>query len=128
MYTKNRVGRKPASRKELVRQDPGLGMLAARLLFAVQDELYRRLEAAGYRDLRPRHGIVIAYLDDRGSRATELAALSGRHKQLVGAPGRPGGRCRRRGDRQRADPTGRVGHRHPAAVRATPDAFPRLRP
>jgi DNA-binding MarR family transcriptional regulator len=84
MYTKSGAGRKPASRKELVRQDPGLGMLAAQLLFAVQDELYRRLEAAGYRDLRPRHGIVIAYLDDHGSRATELAALSGRHKQLVG--------------------------------------------
>lgn len=27
---------------------------------------------------------VIAYLDERGSRATELAALSGRHKQRVG--------------------------------------------
>jgi DNA-binding MarR family transcriptional regulator len=84
MYTKGDLGRKPSSRSDLVRQDPGLGMLAARLLFAVQDELYRRLAAAGYRDLRPRHGIVIAYLDDRGSRATELAALSGRHKQLVG--------------------------------------------
>jgi DNA-binding MarR family transcriptional regulator len=71
-------------RGELVRQDPGLGMLAAQLLFAVQDELYRHLAAAGYRDLRPRHGVVIAYLDERGSRATELAALSGRHKQLVG--------------------------------------------
>jgi DNA-binding MarR family transcriptional regulator len=59
-------------------------MLAARLLFAVQDELYRRLGDAGYRDLLPRHGIVIAYLDERGSRATELAALSGRHKQRVG--------------------------------------------
>jgi DNA-binding MarR family transcriptional regulator len=71
-------------RGELVRRDPGLGMLAAQLLFAVQDELYRRLEDAGYRDLRPRHGIVLAYLDEQGSRATELAALSGRHKQLVG--------------------------------------------
>jgi DNA-binding MarR family transcriptional regulator len=59
-------------------------MLAAQLLFAVQDELYRRLGDAGYRDLRPRHGVVLAYLDERGSRATELAALSGRHKQLVG--------------------------------------------
>jgi DNA-binding MarR family transcriptional regulator len=59
-------------------------MLAAQLLFAVQDELYRRLAAAGYRDLRPRHGVVIAYLDEQGSRATELAALSGRHKQIVG--------------------------------------------
>jgi DNA-binding MarR family transcriptional regulator len=88
MYTTSGAGGKASGmispRGELVRRDPGLGMLAAQLLFAVQDELYRRLEAAGYRDLRPRHGIVIAYLDDRGSRATELAALSGRHKQIVG--------------------------------------------
>jgi DNA-binding MarR family transcriptional regulator len=84
MYAKNEGARQPSTRSQLVRQDPGLGMLAAQLLFAVQDELYRRLEAAGYRDLRPRHGIVIAYLDERGSRATELAALSGRHKQLIG--------------------------------------------
>lgn len=84
MYTNDEVGGKPSSRSELVRQDPGLGMLAAQLLFAVQDELYRRLADAGYRNLRPRHGVVLAYLDERGSRATELAALSGRHKQLVG--------------------------------------------
>jgi DNA-binding MarR family transcriptional regulator len=84
MYTESDVGAKPSTRSELVRQDPGLGMLAAQLLFAVQDELYRRLEDAGYRDLLPRHGIVIAYLDEQGSRATELAALSGRHKQRVG--------------------------------------------
>jgi DNA-binding MarR family transcriptional regulator len=84
MYAESDVGAKPSTRSELVRQDPGLGMLAAQLLFAVQDELYRRLEDAGYRDLLPRHGIVIAYLDEQGSRATELAALSGRHKQRVG--------------------------------------------
>ena len=84
MYTKSGTDATPVRRRELVRQDPGLGMLAAQLLFAVQDELYRRLEDAGHRDLRPRHGIVIAYLDERGSRATELAALSGRHKQRVG--------------------------------------------
>jgi DNA-binding MarR family transcriptional regulator len=84
MYTKKEVGGKPSPRRDLVREDLGLGMLAAQLLFAIQDELYRRLADAGYRDLRPRHGIVIAYLDERGSRATELAALSGRHKQMVG--------------------------------------------
>jgi DNA-binding MarR family transcriptional regulator len=84
MSTKIDAGGKPSRRRDLVREDPGLGMLAAQLLFAVQDELYRRLAAAGYRDLRPRHGIVIAYLDHQGSRATELAALSGRHKQLIG--------------------------------------------
>jgi DNA-binding MarR family transcriptional regulator len=84
MYTKSEADATPTRRSQLVRQDPGLGMLAGQLLFAVQDELYRRLAAAGYRDLRPRHGIVLAYLDDQGSRATELAALSGRHKQIIG--------------------------------------------
>lgn len=84
MYTTSGPAAKVSRRRELVRHAPGLGMLAARLLFAVQDELYRRLADAGYHDLRPRHGIVLAYLDDQGSRATELAALSGRHKQLIG--------------------------------------------
>jgi DNA-binding MarR family transcriptional regulator len=65
-------------------REPGLGILAAHLLFAVQDELYRRLAAAGHAELRPRHGIVLAYLDEGGSRATVLAARSGRHKQIVG--------------------------------------------
>jgi DNA-binding MarR family transcriptional regulator len=84
MYTKSDAVATPSRRRDLVGQAPGLGMLAAQLLFAVQDELYRRLEAAGYHDLRPRHGLVLAYLDDQGSRATELAARSGRHKQIIG--------------------------------------------
>jgi DNA-binding MarR family transcriptional regulator len=62
----------------------GLGILAARLLFAVQDELYARLEDAGHRRLTRLHGAVIAHLDEEGTRATELARRSGRHKQIVG--------------------------------------------
>jgi DNA-binding MarR family transcriptional regulator len=62
----------------------GLGILAARLLFAVQDELYARLEAAGHGELTRLHGAVIAHLDEEGTRATELARRSGRHKQVVG--------------------------------------------
>ncbi|MGH3682522.1 MAG: MarR family winged helix-turn-helix transcriptional regulator [Natronosporangium sp.] len=84
MYTKNRPGRNETRHTRPVSEEPGLGMLAAQLLFAVQDELYRRLAAAGHTDLRPRHGVVLAYLDDHGSRATELATRSGRHKQIVG--------------------------------------------
>jgi DNA-binding MarR family transcriptional regulator len=61
-----------------------LGILAARLLFAVQDELYARLEAAGYDDLKRAHGSVIAHLDQAGTRATELARRSGRHRQVIG--------------------------------------------
>jgi DNA-binding MarR family transcriptional regulator len=66
------------------RREPGLGILAARLLFAIQDELYAHLEQAGYGDLTRAHGAVIAHLDDDGIRATELARRSGRHKQVIG--------------------------------------------
>ena len=59
-------------------------MLASRLLFSLQDELFERLAEAGYGDLHPRHSAVLAYLDEDGVRATELARLSGRHKQKVG--------------------------------------------
>ncbi|GAA0210794.1 hypothetical protein GCM10009527_003470 [Actinomadura nitritigenes] len=38
----------------------------------------------GHPDLRPQHGVVLAYLDPEGSRATELARRSGQHKQVVG--------------------------------------------
>jgi DNA-binding MarR family transcriptional regulator len=65
-------------------RESGLGILAARLLFAVQDELYARLEEAGHGDLTRLHGAVIAHLDEGGTRATELARRSGRHKQIIG--------------------------------------------
>jgi DNA-binding MarR family transcriptional regulator len=66
------------------RRASGLGILAARLLFAIQDELYARLNEAGHRDLTRLHGAVIAHLDEDGTRATELARRSGRHKQIIG--------------------------------------------
>jgi DNA-binding MarR family transcriptional regulator len=71
-------------RKERQEWNPDLGVLATRLLFSLQDELFERLADAGYDDLHPRHGAVLAYLDEDGIRATELARLSGRHKQVVG--------------------------------------------
>jgi DNA-binding MarR family transcriptional regulator len=61
-----------------------LGVLSAQVLFALQKELFRRLAEQGHPRLRPRHGAVLAYLDPAGSRATELAALSGQHKQVIG--------------------------------------------
>jgi DNA-binding MarR family transcriptional regulator len=67
-----------------VSERTSLGILAARLLFAVQDELYARLEEAGHGQLTPLHGAVIAHLDEQGTRATELARRSGRHKQVIG--------------------------------------------
>src|SRR5690349_11285700 len=71
-------------RRERQELNPDLGVLASRLLFSLQDELFARLAEAGYDDLHPRHGAVLAYLDEDGIRATDLARLSGRHKQIVG--------------------------------------------
>ena len=64
--------------------DPDLGILAARVLFAFQKELYTALAEQGHPNLLPRHGAVLAYLDAEGSRATTLAQQSGRHKQVIG--------------------------------------------
>ena len=71
-------------RRERQEWNPDLGVLASQLLFSVQEELFARLAEQGYDDLHPRHGAVLAYLDEDGVRATELARLSGRHKQVVG--------------------------------------------
>jgi DNA-binding MarR family transcriptional regulator len=71
-------------RRERQEWNPDLGVLASRLLFSLQEELFEELAAAGYDDLHPRHGAVLAYLDEDGVRATELARLSGRHKQIIG--------------------------------------------
>ncbi len=71
-------------RRERQEWNPDLGVLASRLLFSLQEELFEELAASGYDDLHPRHGAVLAYLDEDGVRATELARLSGRHKQIVG--------------------------------------------
>jgi DNA-binding MarR family transcriptional regulator len=72
------------TRAERNSTNPDLGVLAGRLLFAVQNELYAGLAAKGFADLHPRHGAVLAYLDPDGVRATELSRLSGQHKQVIG--------------------------------------------
>ncbi|MEU8079510.1 MarR family winged helix-turn-helix transcriptional regulator [Catellatospora citrea] len=66
-------------RSEQKRNNPDLGALSARLLFAVQRQL-----AGSHAQTKPRHGAVMAYLDEQGNRATELAELSGQHKQVIG--------------------------------------------
>jgi DNA-binding MarR family transcriptional regulator len=72
------------SRARRNKTNPDLGVLAGRLLFAVQRELFASLATKGFDDLHPRHGTVMAYLDPEGVRATELSRLSGQHKQVVG--------------------------------------------
>ncbi|MDA0633359.1 MarR family transcriptional regulator [Nonomuraea sp. MCN248] len=67
------------------RREPDLGTLSARTLLSLQKELFAALAEQGHPRLRPRHGAVLAYLDEEGTRATELASRSGRHKQVIGA-------------------------------------------
>jgi len=69
---------------ERTRREPDLGMLAASLLYALQQELFAALGKCGHEQLRPCHGVILAHLDDAGARLTELARLSGQHKQYVG--------------------------------------------
>ncbi len=71
-------------RSERQQWNPDLGVLASRLSHSIESELFEGLARSGHGRLRPRHGAVLAYLDEDGVRATELARLSGRHKQIVG--------------------------------------------
>lgn len=72
------------TRAERNATNPDLGVLSARLLFSAQRELFSKLAAQGFADIQPRQGIVLAYLDPDGLRATELARLSGQPKQAIG--------------------------------------------
>lgn len=59
-----------------------------RLLATAMDdfsaELFERVEAAGYDDLRPGHGCVFGNIDPDGSRLTDLAERARMTKQSVG--------------------------------------------
>ena len=59
-----------------------------RLLSTAMDdfsaELFERVEAAGYGDLRPGHGCVFGNIDRDGSRLTDLAERARMTKQSVG--------------------------------------------
>lgn len=61
-----------------------LGVLASRLLYAFQAELFQRLHERGFDDIAPRHGGVLAHLRADGVRATDIARRSGQLKQVVG--------------------------------------------
>ncbi|RJL24206.1 MarR family winged helix-turn-helix transcriptional regulator [Bailinhaonella thermotolerans] len=71
-------------RSERKKMSPDLGILSGRMLFAFQREMFSALAEQGHPDLRPRHGAVLAYLDEEGTRATDLSARSGQHKQVIG--------------------------------------------
>lgn len=48
------------------------------------EELQKRVQAAGYPDIRPGHGCVFGNVDPQGSRLTDLAERAGMTKQSVG--------------------------------------------
>lgn len=48
------------------------------------EELYARVAAAGYDDVRPGHGCVFGNIAPEGSRLTDLAERAGMTKQSVG--------------------------------------------
>jgi DNA-binding MarR family transcriptional regulator len=48
------------------------------------DELAKRVEAAGYTDIRPGHGCEFGTIDPEGSRLTDLAERANMTKQSVG--------------------------------------------
>lgn len=71
-------------RRERQEWRPDLGLLSSRLTRLIEDELFERLDARGFKGLLSRHAAVLSYLDEDGVRATDLAQLTGRHKQVVG--------------------------------------------
>jgi DNA-binding MarR family transcriptional regulator len=73
-------GMRRSERKE---KDPNLGILAAKVLWDFERELFAKVAEQGHADVRPRHGAVLAFLDPEGTRAKDLARLSGRHKQVI---------------------------------------------
>jgi DNA-binding MarR family transcriptional regulator len=48
------------------------------------EELAKRIEAAGFTDIRPGHGCVFGTIEPQGSRLTELAQRANMTKQSVG--------------------------------------------
>lgn len=70
-------------RHERKESDPDLGILSGRLLVSLQQEVYDTLAGQGHERFRPKHGAVLAYLDEEGSRAADLAKRSGQHKQVI---------------------------------------------
>ena len=68
---------------EATRQDHLAGLLGDAKAVVV-DTLEDRLREAGFGDIRPAHGCVFRFLDEEGTRLTELAERAGMTKQGMG--------------------------------------------
>ena len=72
------------TRIERVHRDPDLGLLTAWLLDPIREELFARLAERGHDQIRPCHRALLGYLDESGTRLTELARVLCQPKQYVG--------------------------------------------
>ena len=61
------------------------GVYFRQLYDALVSNLHQRLEEEGYGEITPSHGLVFQYLEEEGSRVTELAARAGMTKQSMSA-------------------------------------------
>jgi hypothetical protein len=63
------------TRIERIHHDPDLGLLTAWLLDPIREELFARLAERGHDQIRPCHRALLGYLDESGTRLTELARV-----------------------------------------------------
>jgi DNA-binding MarR family transcriptional regulator len=61
------------------------GAYLRQLYDALVTNLHARLEEAGYPEITPSHGLVFQYIEENGSRITELASRAGITKQSMSA-------------------------------------------
>lgn len=71
-------------RSERNQVDPDLGVLTSRVTSALQRALHDALAGEDLSQVGPRHRAVLAHLDAEGKRSTDVARLSGQHKQVIG--------------------------------------------
>ncbi len=77
MRQEGRAKQRPTRKDRTPRQgrpDPNVAILLREPFLAFIAELFRRLQEAGYGDLRISHLVVFQHIDPPGSRVTELAA------------------------------------------------------
>lgn len=62
---------------------PHIGQLLRDAFFPLESALLARLDERGFEGLRPTHNAVLRYLDEDGTRASELARRSGLTRQAL---------------------------------------------
>jgi DNA-binding MarR family transcriptional regulator len=64
-------------------RSPHIGQLLRDVFFPLEQTLLARLHEAGFEGLRPTHNAVLRFLDEHGTRASELARRSGLTRQAL---------------------------------------------